>query len=823
MSLARTLYEIFYEGCNAYAIGNTDKPGYTTVYGIPTLKEIQQHLKGIITLGAYTVLPGNNVRWMAFDVDSKVGGLRKAREIAKKLCDFLKGVSYAIEFSGSKGYHVFIFFDKVITAKDAKDVGDKICEILGLSRKGDPHVEVFPKQEILTESHPLGSLVRLPLGLHPSTKRKGIFIDPQDKWEEGDEKDTTQIFAQRTSLSDLQDLVEEPESDQQIANILAPYWTSGSRHDLALCTAGYLASVGWTEEGVHDLVKLLHEQDESGDIDNQLEAVTDTFEKTYEGKAVVGFQGLAEILPANSLRKLVELASKQSSTATIQLIDRIRLGKGQTWQKVRLASRTVLSYFRENGKLVKDINSTYWLDYTSRKLITIGGPQWEGFMHNGFGLNPLESFGRQVTVSVNLLAAEQAKMVSVYKKAYWSRKELYLNLGGPEVYVLSGDPKKRRVILNGEEDILFLSSNDSLHIPNLQELDIESVDPWKFLVNDLNFLTGGNVNASPIQQRELFKAFILSIFFSQILPTRPILALLASSGAGKTTSARRILRFFEGLQEEVLGVVPDKPDSFRSSIVAHKLLVLDNLEKTKAAWLTDTLNRLSTGGHIEVRKLHTTNELFRIIPDCHVIITATEMPFSEETVFTRMLPIELAQLTASRSEYDMETQLAENFNALWKGMLDHLDGVVAELRKVQTIAAPNDSRLADFTVFCSKIQEASCLNGKELMAGLSTLVSRQKQVLEENSPFVESLIIWMRSRGDEKGRFMTISELFSALQRVASANHIDWRWSASQGLSRHVSMLEPQLTKHFGLTTKKSMENGREIKLYKFDRKMLEM
>lgn len=822
MSLARLLYDLFFEGVNAYAVGNTDKPGYTTVYGIPTLKQIQQHLKGTITLGAYTVLPGNHVRWMAFDVDSKAGGIKKAREIAKKLCDFLGGIKYAVEYSGSKGFHIFIFFDKLIAAKDAKEAGEKIRDYVGLPKSGDPHVEVFPKQGELTESHPVGSLVRLPLGLHPSTKKRGIFIDPSGEWEEGDEKDPLEVLAQRTTLQELQDLAEEPDDNQQIVNILAPYWTSGSRHDMALFTSGYLASVGWTEENVRELVTLLHEEDESGDLGNQLEAVTDTFEKIYEGKAVAGFQGLAEVIPANSLRKLVEIASKQSSTPTLQLIDRIRLGKGTVWQQVRLASKTIIGHFRENGKLVKDNNNTYWLDYKSRKVVTIAGPEWDGFMHNNFGLNPLESFGKQVTVSVNLGAKEQAKLLTVYKKFYWNGKELYINLGGAEVYVLSGDPKKRRVILNGEEDILFINTDDSLHLPNLEELDIEAVDPWLFLVNDLNFLTGRNVDASPIQQRELLKAFIFSIFFSQIMPAKPILALLAVAGAGKSTAARRILRFFEGLHEEVLGIVMDKPDSFRSSIVAHKLLVLDNFEKTKAPWLTDTLNRLSTGGHIEIRKLHTTNQMFRIIPDCSVILTATEMPFSEETVYTRMLPIELAQLNSPRLEYEMHYQMAENFNALWKGMLKYLDEVVAELRIIRKIEVPNESRLADFTTFCARIKDVSCLNGKELMAGLSTLVTRQKQVLEENSPFIETLVIWL-GKGDDKSKFMTISEIFSVLQRIANVNHIDWRWSASQGLARHVSMLEPQLIKHFGLTTKKSIENGREVKMYKFEKKMLEM
>lgn len=815
--LARQLYDLFFESCLAYAIGGTKDNGeviYTPTEGIPSLELIEQHIAGDVVLGAYTVLPGNRVRWMAFDIDCK-SDLEKAKDIAIKLDALLEKIPHSVELSGGKGLHCILFFNETISAKRAKEAGEKVRDVLGLAKNGDLHVEVFPKQAELTSAHPLGSLMRLPTGIHPGTKRQTRFVDPKNDWAE---ISSVEALAFRADIEDLEKLVADPDATDQIVALLSPYWVEGQRHQMALCVAGYLATVGWTEDAVKDLVNLLYDEN-SGDLENQLEAVTDTFEKFYAGQKIVGFQGLMDILPGTAMRKLVNLASGQVSPNTLQLVDRIRLGEGAAFLKVRNAVATITSYFKESGRLVRNEETTYWLNYSTRGVMTINGPEWERFMHNEFGLNPLESFGKQVTQGVVFSTYKEATEVQVYKRCYWSGRELFINLGGPEVYVLDGT--KIQVILNGERDILFLNNNDRMKLPNLLEDVTAPLDPWEFLVDDLNFLTGGNVHATPIQQRELLKAWVTAFFFAQTLPTRPILTLLAPQGAGKTTTARRILRFLEGLSEDVLGVNADKPDSLRSSLEAHKVLVLDNLEKTKTNFLTDILNRASTGSHIELRVLHTTNDVRRIKLDVFIIITATTMPFSEETVFSRILPIELAPLSSPRPEYQIQVQLQENYVGLWKGLLNDLNKVVAELKKNTTVEAPNESRLADFTVFCSRIKECAFINGKELMAGLASLVSRQKQALSESSPLIPVLEMLLRTRAEEMTVLMSMSDLFILSQRLANSQHMEWRWDTPQGLSRHVAMLEQDLIRYYGMSVITVRESGRDVKKYKFEKKML--
>lgn len=824
MSLSRTLYSVFFEGCQAYATGYLNGKGeasYTTVEEIPTLELIDKHQIGEISLGAYTVLLGNEVRYLAWDIDSKKYGLPKARELAKKLSDYLTehGIPHGIEFSGSKGYHIYVFFKKRVSAATVKLIGERIRDILGLQKNGDPHVEVYPKQGELTKSNPFGNLLRVPLGAHPKTKKITFFVDTV-RWEEGEPFDPEQIFSQKVDLEDLEKIISEADPFEQIVNLLAPYWESGQRHNISLNLCGLLAQSGWTEESVSELIREVHSQNPEGDLNDQLKTVKSTFKRFYASEKIVGFTGLSEILPTATLKQLMDLIGKGSSSTILQVVDNERMGKGAGFLKVRNVARLSVSYLKEHGRLVRDENDVYWLNRETHQLIMMGTLAWERLLHNLFGLNLSESFGRQVAESLKHFCFAEAKEVKIQKRSFWDGRLLYVNLGGPEIYILCGDPRERRIVFNGEIDIFFKNFEDTLRVPNLETVEDPAISAWKYLADDVNFKAG---DATAIQQREMLKAYICGIFFPQIFPVRPILAILAASGSGKTTTARRILQVLEGLNADVLSVNEDKPDSFRASIAIHKLLVLDNLEESNARWLVDALNRISTGTHIELRELHTTNRMKKIIPDCFVTITATKLPFSNETVYSRFLPIELDVLTEFRPENLVKADLANNYNAIWKGILDDLDKVVAELNRVKEVEVPITNRLADFMVFCHRIKGVDFLDGKELLSGLGNLVNRQKEVLEKNSTFIEALQVWIRTRGDAEPKWMDISELFSVIQKVALLNRIEWKWSSSQGLSKHVGVLESQLIKNFGLIVRSNKEGGRERRLYKFEKRILEM
>ncbi len=836
-------------GEDNHSTSNGGGVAYSPVMSPPTENLIEQHLIGDIAVGAYTLRQDSSVLWMAFDIDST--DREKAREATAAISRFLKDVPHTIEFSGRKGYHILIFFKKAVPAENVKNIGEEIRDLLGFRASGETHVEIFPKQGKVTESNPLGNLLKLPLGIHPVSNVRSRFVSILGGWEDGDEIDPFGELAKFTTLEELSLCIEGYENPiETIVKTLTPFWTEGSRHDLALYLAGWLANAGWEEEEALTVVELL-QQEAGGDLDNQLQCVTDTYKKYSAGDPVQGLQALGDRLPGTTLRNLAQAISRRKITPIITLIDGIRLGKGVTYLKSRSAALAVIAYLEEKGKVLEDSNSEalYWLDRSTHHVYSMENAKWDTILYNNFGLNTAEGFGNTTARGILHTARERASKIKTHNRSWWDGENLWINLGNSVNYVISGDleaGKKEdtrirwgRKLLNGEEDIIFRSQESGLYIDleNSWNKGIRELDPWQYLVDDLNFGIGTQ-GTSPAQQKELIKAWFLSTFFPNMMPTRPLLTIVADPGAGKSTAARRFLHVLEGPHSEVNGVIADKPDSLRASIAAHKYIVLDNLEKQKTTWLVDLLNRISTGTHIELRKLHTTNEMQRITPDCFVIITATSLPFAEESLFTRLLPLELAKISKPIPEYTMQRKIVGNLDGIWMGIMQMLNITVAELRKFPVVQAPTDSRLADFSVFCARIKNLrngdseGILDGNNLIRGLQSMTNRQRVLLHDASPLITVLDIWMSEdqersiregkgpNGIEIGKWHTASELNSILHMVADKHHCEWIWDNGHGLSKHMQALEQHLMRNYAMETAPASHNT--PKKYRFVPEMID-
>jgi hypothetical protein len=95
-------------------------------------------------------------------------------------------MSAYIERSKSKGYHVWIFYEKGgVLARKARLVANKI-----LADMGKPQTEVFPKQDALVDRVSYGNFIHAPLFGTLVPKGRTVFVDPAeptkpypDQWE----------------------------------------------------------------------------------------------------------------------------------------------------------------------------------------------------------------------------------------------------------------------------------------------------------------------------------------------------------------------------------------------------------------------------------------------------------------------------------------------------------------------------------------------------------------------------------------------------------------------------------------------------------------
>ncbi|GAB1467909.1 hypothetical protein MASR2M64_06010 [Candidatus Cloacimonadota bacterium] len=172
---------------NAYArqwVADDGKHGYTLVNEPININTLRNHLNGNYTLGVYQLDSSSKVKWIDFELDVEKAHQDDLADIEfkewidnamqkslKQIIELLSAykIHANIEFSGFKGYHLWILLEEKISAVFARDFAQRITAQVPIG--GLPiHIEVFPKQTRISSSS-FGNLVKLPYGIH---RRSGI-------------------------------------------------------------------------------------------------------------------------------------------------------------------------------------------------------------------------------------------------------------------------------------------------------------------------------------------------------------------------------------------------------------------------------------------------------------------------------------------------------------------------------------------------------------------------------------------------------------------------------------------------------------------------
>ena len=217
--------------------------GLSTVYGTYDLKTKQvwqvkapvtddvilSHLKGKRPYGVY-LLNGDHIRAVAADFDD----MDPFAPI-----EFLNAAAHYqlpayIETSKSKGFHVWIFFEKKgVTASKARLVVKNILDEITCGQ-----TEIFPKQDTIDKSRSFGNFINAPLFGRLVPQGKTVFIDPHtlkpypDQWAflESITRVNEERLDQIININDLNVNVDEPKVNKQALSD-----NHLNRHSLPVC------------------------------------------------------------------------------------------------------------------------------------------------------------------------------------------------------------------------------------------------------------------------------------------------------------------------------------------------------------------------------------------------------------------------------------------------------------------------------------------------------------------------------------------------------------------------------------------------------------
>jgi hypothetical protein len=167
--------------------------GYTPIHQPFSHRVAQNHLQGNHTVGIYPLRLDGTVVFAAIDLDLQRSmllrhqpgdvaweqAMQALHQYAQRLLEVAKerDLHAYLEDSGGKGRHLWCFFAQPLAARSARALCQNWLQWAGPPPLG-VGVEVFPKQAQLQRDQ-LGNLIKLPLGLHRGSGRRGEFLDAQ--------------------------------------------------------------------------------------------------------------------------------------------------------------------------------------------------------------------------------------------------------------------------------------------------------------------------------------------------------------------------------------------------------------------------------------------------------------------------------------------------------------------------------------------------------------------------------------------------------------------------------------------------------------------
>lgn len=203
------------------------------------VQDFVDHLNGTRSFGHYVVDSNNKCKLFAFDIDMNIKGklitpdesiipcnprevfldlthwgrpqlIQEIKAMAEGLAyriDTLLGISTAIHFSGNKGLHVYGFTgetDAVFAREAAKGVLDSFgCFEAFRGENFFRHItsyenisiEIFPKQDKLSNPDGYGNLLALPLGVHKVSGMKKMFVSTKGSPDSLEELDPSKALS----------------------------------------------------------------------------------------------------------------------------------------------------------------------------------------------------------------------------------------------------------------------------------------------------------------------------------------------------------------------------------------------------------------------------------------------------------------------------------------------------------------------------------------------------------------------------------------------------------------------------------------------------
>ncbi|MBY6678337.1 ATP-binding protein [Rhodococcus sp. BP-332] len=334
-------------------------------------------------------------------------------------------------------------------------------------------------------------------------------------------------------------------------------------------------------------------------------------------------------------------------------------------------------------------------------------------------------------------------------------REVHLRIAEHDeaIYLDVGDADESVIVIQGgtwtrtSGDIPVLFRRTSLSAP--------FVDPC--VGGELDLLWE-SVNVA-VEDRPLVIAFLISALIQPDVP-KPILALFAEQGSGKSTATRKIVDLIDP-SPVPLKKTPRDAETWTLMASASWVVALDNLSKVPE-WLSDSLCRASTGDGDVKRTLYTDDGLSIVKFNRCVIANGIDVGAHRGDLAERLINAELLRIPSCqrRSEKDLNDTWEITKPIIFGALLDLAAKVHLHLPSVALVSHP---RMADFAQVLAAVDSICGTEGLERYLGKAALSAQDTLSAD---PFIERILLTITA---------TFSGGATELLRRCQPEEISWR------------------------------------------------
>ena len=572
----------------------------------------------------------------------------------------------------------------------------------------------------------------------------------------------------------------------RLAAVVPDNDTPGKAHAVNVATAIYAKAAE---------VKIIHLPDvpEKGDVSDWLDA----------GHTVDELQGLL----AQALAFEPEVLDEDQARTDPERPE---------WQVSRLLpdAKKLTGLMNGHGFFVNGAADAYFFDQDQRKLIYLEKDDRDLRILLGerYQINRQDQLYSYLLEHLLREAHTRGSHSLVRQFSYYDRGEnvVYLDMGDSRVLKISAHTIEKRD--NGQDGVLFLPMPEQ--------------EPWEYnpahkprllydrIVAQINFTDDGS-EFTVQQQRMLFLAWLLSMAFEAMMPTKVLAMAIGPGESGKTSLFRNVGRILIGPDFEVDSLLQDQKgeEDFWINLSHSFFVTYDNVDPV-IRWLPDALAQVATGIRRSKRQLHTTSQLYRTKISCMLAVTARTPTGSlrREDVAGRTLVFTMKPLEEKKAEFDIQDEIVRLRGDLmsdYAGMIQN--ALTVPLADVE-VSDPG-MRMADFARVATRIGKGL---GPEMGAITDEVVSRirlsQYRFATEEDSLTTLLGVWLtrnqpRSNdnmdlGDvpNAGRKVTTRELLVELNAIAKEYDMRLRTGTPETLGRQLKNMQAAMSQTFAMT-----------------------